>query len=262
MNINIYAAEPSPLFHIRYMGCNRRPHRVAIGPMLRESYIIHYVTKGRGHYNGNPVKVGQGFLITPGHVETYAEDPADPWELLWIVSEDASMEKLFAAFHANAETGIFSYDYVDAVRRAGETMLLMNERVLRPSALLELFFSIYKYQEQTVVPQEQNYVDFALTHIHKNYQEPVSIGDLTNLLGISQPYLFRIFKAAIGKSPKQYLSDYRLHAAKKLLKETSLTVTQVAASVGYPDPLSFSKFFKKKQGISPEKFRQNKAGTE
>jgi len=100
------------------------------------------------------------------------------------------------------------------------------------------------------------YVEFALQYFHSNYQSSVSIGELTELLGISQPYFFRIFKAATGKSPKQYLGDFRLLQAKKLLSETSLPVGQVAASVGYPDALAFSKFFALRQGISPQKYRQ------
>lgn len=44
MNINIFSAGETSLLRIRYMGCNRKPYLVNIGPMLRESYIIHYLT--------------------------------------------------------------------------------------------------------------------------------------------------------------------------------------------------------------------------
>lgn len=260
VNVNIYSAGTFPLLQIRYMGCNRLPHRVSIGPMLRNSYIIHYVTRGRGYYNGNTVEAGQGFLITPGCIEQYQTDPDDPWELLWVVSEDPVMESVFAAFDADPETGIFSYDYIGAVCRAGDAMLMMPGRILECAELLELFLSIYKYQDRACAKTEesraQSYVDFALKYIHTNYQNPVTVGELTALLGVSQPYLFRIFKTATGKSPKQYLGDYRLLQAKKLLAETELSVTEVAASVGYGDVLAFSKFFRNRQGISPQDYRR------
>lgn len=261
MNVNIYSAGEMPLLQIRYMGCNRLPHRVSIGPMLRNSYILHYVTRGRGYYNGNLVESGQGFLITPGHVQTYHADPDDPWELLWVVSEDITMGRLFEAFGSDPATGIFSYDYVSAVRHAGEAMLLMPKRVVSPAELLELFLSIYKHQDrfapnETEVSRAQSYVDFAVQYIHTNYQSSVTVGELTALLGVSQPYLFRIFKTATGKSPKQYLGDYRLLQAKKLLEETDLSVTEVAGSVGYADVLAFSKFFRLRQGVSPQQYRQ------
>lgn len=260
MNVNIYCTGTFPLLQIRYMGCSRLPHRVSIGPMLRNSYIIHYVTHGRGYYNGNAVAAGQGFLITPGHIEQYQADPDDPWELLWVVSEDNAMQQIFEAFHADPETGIFSYDYVSAVRRAGDAMLMMPNRIVGCAELLELFLSFHKFQDRACVKTEESraksYVDFALKYIHTNYQNPVTVGELTVLLGVSQPYLFRIFKTATGKSPKQYLGDYRLLQAKKLLAETDLSVTEVAASVGYSDVLAFSKFFRIRQGISPQQYRQ------
>jgi len=265
MNVNIYSAGTFPLLHIRYMGCNRRSHPVNIGPMLRNSYIIHYVTRGRGCYNGNPVETGQGFLIYPGHVEEYHADPEDPWELLWVVSEDENMEKLFPAYKADPNTGIFSYDHVSAVCHTADTMLLMSNRVVGGGELLELFLSIYKHQDSPLRGQAdqsrtQSYVDFALQYIHMNYQSAITVGELTQILGISQPYLFRIFHAATGKSPKQYLGDYRLLQARKLLTETTLSVAEVAASVGYGDALAFSKFFRGRQGISPQHYRQKYTG--
>ena len=264
MNVNIFSAGQTSLLHIRYMGANRRSHSVNVGPMLRNSYIIHYVISGRGYYNGNPVETGQGFLITPGHIEEYHADPRDPWELLWVVSEDPAMENLFPAFRRNPKTGIFSYSYVSAVRHGADSLFLMPRRVVGCPELLELFLHIYKHQVP-LLGQEQSridrYVDFALDYIHLNYPNPISITELTELLGISQPYLFRIFKAMTGKSPKQYIGDYRLLQAKKLLTETDLTVGEVAASVGYPDPLAFSKFFTTRQVMSPQKYRQNKNGT-
>lgn len=265
MNVNIYCAGQNPMLHIRYMGCNRKPHQVSIGPMLRNSYIIHYVTCGRGWYNGNPVETGQGFLIRPGHVEEYHADPNDPWELLWVVSEDEKMQTIYDTFSANPDTGVFSYDYAGAVCRAADAMLLMPNRVINSTEMLELFLGIYKHQERSALrhreqSREQSYVDFALHYIHMNYQNPVTVGELTELLGISQPYLFRVFKAATGKSPKQYLSDYRLVQAKKLLQESQLSVTEVATSVGYGDVLAFSKFFSARQGISPQRYRNGSDG--
>ena len=228
MNVNIFSAGHTPLLRIRYMGCNRCPHIVSIGPMLRNSYIIHYVTGGRGFYNGNPVEKGQGFLMAPGHIEEYHADPKDPWELLWVVSEDEAMHRIFETFDADPQTGIFSYDYVDAVSRAGEAMLMMPRHPVSCADLLELFLSIYKYHNRSSLygqlrSHADGYVDFARHYIRLNYQNEISIGELSDLLDVSQPYLYRIFKETTGRSPKQYLGDYRILQAKKLwLSERSL----------------------------------------
>lgn len=262
MNVNVYSTGATPLLKIRCIGCNRSAYQVNIGPMLRNSYIIHYVMSGRGVYNGNPVNAGQGFLIVPGNMEEYHADPSDPWELFWVVSEDPDMEKIFSAFDADPKTGIFDYDYIDAVLRGADAVRLLTKRLVSGAEILELFLGVYKYQEQgNVIESEKSichsYVDFALQYIRMNYQSHVTVHELSEIIGVSQSYLFRIFKEITGKSPRQYLVDYRLLQAKKLLKETTMTITQVAASVGYPDALAFSKFFMCHQGVSPRKYRQS-----
>ena len=263
MNVNIFSAGTSPLLHIRYMGSNRKTHLVNIGPMLRSSYIIHYVLSGRGYYNGNPVEQGQGFLILPGSVEEYHADRSDPWELLWVVSEDERMEKVFPAFGADPETGIFSYDFVAEAWQTADSLFLMPRQVVGGTRLLTLFLSVYQHHERPALSDGENsrmekYVDFALEYIHRNFAGPITVGELTRLLGISQPYLFRIFRAATGKSPKQYLGDYRLLQAKKLLTETELSITEVASSVGYGDSLTFSRFFSQREGVCPQQYRKSK----
>lgn len=262
MNVNIYSSGESPLLQIRYMGCNRLPDTVSIGPMLRNSYIIHYVTKGRGYYNGTLVEAGMGFLIYPGHIEHYWSDPESPWELLWVVSEDPNMEKLFQIFLADPETQVFSFDYMEAVCRTRDALCMIHNQVVSRASLLELFLSVFKYHDRTVIqqsgrPKSELYAEFAIRYIHENYQNILTIQSLTELLHISRPYLFRIFKDATGQAPKQYLSDYRLLQAKKFLTETSMTITEVANSVGFGDVLAFSKFFSEKTGGSPKSYRNN-----
>lgn len=259
MIVNVYSSADTPLLRIRYMGFNRLPDTVNIAPMLRTSYIIHYVTKGRGYYNGTPVEAGQGFLIYPGHMAQYYADPNDPWELLWIVSEEEAMEKLFQQYHADPHTQVFSYDYIPAVRHGMDHLSMMGRTLQPPSVLLELFLNLWNHQTHAPVPnrlQAGHYVEFALDYIHTNYQSAITIQELTALLGISQPYLFRIFKQATGKSPKAYLGDYRLLQAKKLLSQTPMTITEIANSVGYPDSLAFSRFFTSREGLSPRAYRQ------
>ena len=173
------------------------------------------------------------------------------------------MESVFSAFDADPDTGIFTYDSVNAARNVADRLRLLPQRVISCAQMLELFLGIYKYQDRSALeqaehPRVQSYVDFALDYIHMNYHSSISIRELTELLGVSQPYLFRIFKTATGKSPKQYLGDYRLLQAKKLLDETDLTVTQVASSVGYADALAFFKFFRLRQGVSPQTYRKRK----
>ena len=70
------------------MGYSAEPTETRFGPSVRNSYIIHYVLSGKGYFNGNPVKKGQGFLITHNMKEHYYPDSDDPWNFLWVISDD------------------------------------------------------------------------------------------------------------------------------------------------------------------------------
>ena len=62
-----------------------------------------------------------------------------------------------------------------------------------------------------------------------------------------------------GSSPKAYIDTLRIDLAQKLLTKNGMTVSEVAYSVGYSEPLYFSAVFKKATGISPTEFKKKYA---
>jgi len=64
------------------------------------------------------------------------------------------------------------------------------------------------------------------------------------------------FKAVLGQSPMQYLTDWRLQKAKHLLKETNLSIAEVGFRSGYQSLPSFTRRFGKQFGITPAAFRK------
>ena len=100
------------------------------GPARRDLYIVHYVTKGKGYYNGNPVTEGQGFLVYPGMSEEYKPDTNDPWEYLWIISSDDAMKEMFTRYNADSDTLIFNYDSIPIVRKIGNIIISKSDKIL------------------------------------------------------------------------------------------------------------------------------------
>lgn len=260
MRYAIFSKSRCPLLHISDIGYANSPRVTRFGPGRRNAYLIHYILSGKGFFNGHSLSAGQGFLITPGMPEEYHPDPADPWEYVWIISDDEKMQELLKYYHADPKTNIFRYDFIHAVQELKE-ILIPNKNTLYDSyEMLELFLGIFKHHTkhsvaENTTPNSEVYLEAALHYIHANLFYPITVSEITTFLGISQPYLFRIFKEKFAKSPKQYISDCKLNHAKKLLKETDMTVTQVAVSVGFSDVLSFSKFFSDKEGCSPKNYR-------
>ena len=102
------------------------------------------------------------------------------------------------------------------------------------------------------------YVEKAEKYIETNYSYPVTVEDVAAYVGISRSHLFRSFQTYLGKSPKEYLSEYRIKQACHLLKETGLSVSAIAYSVGFENNLYFSKAFKKQKRVSPSEYRKDR----
>ncbi|XID95545.1 ABC transporter substrate-binding protein [Paenibacillaceae bacterium WGS1546] len=100
----------------------------------------------------------------------------------------------------------------------------------------------------------------AMSYIHEHYKEPIALDGLADRLGCSARQLLRRFKARTGTSPIEYLIRVRVEKAKELLRTTDFALKDIAESVGYADSYYFSRVFKKAEGISPIRFKEQ-AGT-
>ena len=69
-------------------------------------------------------------------------------------------------------------------------------------------------------------------------------------------YVSRLFKEELGLTFIEYLTKIRIDAAKRLLLETNMTVSEISDLVGYQDPSYFTKVFKKREGVTPTQFRR------
>jgi len=85
--------------------------------------------------------------------------------------------------------------------------------------------------------------------------EQISLLTLSRTVNLSPSRLRQIFKSATGESPRQYLRDLRMRNAENLLRNTFLTVKEVAFASGIGDVSSFVRVFKKRYGLTPSKFR-------
>ncbi len=264
MRYSIFSKSNCPILDITNIGYAKDTAVTRFGPGVRNSYIIHYVISGKGYFNGNSVSAGQGFLITPGMKEHYYPDKNEPWEFLWVISNDNKIVTLFEQFNAEKSTNIFHYDYIYAVKELSTLLIGQNNSMYNSFEMLEIFLKIFKRQQKESLTHAyktnaQIYIEAAEKYIESNIHSPITVAELTEFLGVSQPYLFRIFKEPFLKSPKQYILEQKLIRAQMLLKETDMSVTYIANSVGFQDVLSFSKYFHSKVGISPQNYRKEKS---
>ena len=104
-------------------------------------------------------------------------------------------------------------------------------------------------------------IDYAVLYMREHYMDEIDLGQLASEIGFTSAYLTKLFNRFKGETPLKYLTDIRIHEAKRLLLDTTLTISQVGMSVGYPDDSHFSKIFRKYTGQNPTSYRkQNREG--
>jgi YesN/AraC family two-component response regulator len=96
----------------------------------------------------------------------------------------------------------------------------------------------------------------ALRYIRKNFQTDMKMEDLSRDLLFHPDYITRCMQKTLGLSPMQYLNQYRIAQAKRLLVTTHDKVMSISQEVGIADHTYFSKLFKKYEGITPLEFRK------
>lgn len=227
---------------------------------LRSGYTIHFVTKGKGYFNGNPVTQGQGFLMYDGMISQHVADKTDPWELLWITLHGDNAKDLFDEYDTDPNTGIFHYTSPQLIWEIATQICHCSPLELPSTKLLEIFLRLHndcirKVKSKKQKTSGQSYTDWAVKYITSNLYRNVTVAELTSRIGVSQPYLYKLFKEHFHMSPKQYILTKKIEYAKKLLTDTNVSITEIANSIGYPDVLAFSKIFLLKEKVSPQKYR-------
>lgn len=93
-------------------------------------------------------------------------------------------------------------------------------------------------------------------YIHEHYMEVISICELAQQHGVNENQLYYAFQKNAGMGAGQYLTTYRLNRAREMLITADSPVKEIAACVGYPDALYFSRLFRKRFGCSPTDIRK------
>lgn len=108
-----------------------------------------------------------------------------------------------------------------------------------------------KYAQKKTKERIEPAVNYLESHL---FDMDLKVSDLPSLCGMSAPTFRQIFVARYGSSPRKYIIDHRLRQAKIILESGEYnSICEVARSVGYEDPLYFSKHFKATYGTAPSK---------
>lgn len=245
----------------------------AFGPASREHYLFHYVIRNRGRLYANDhsnqtkkfsVEAGQGFLIFPNQLTTYVADAEEPWEYMWLEFDGVRVRESLQQTNLSLDQPIYSTESADLRDRMAAEMRYIGENPSHPMldliGHLYLFFDCFIRSAHADAPVRSSrmsdfYVRAAVGFIEKNFARKITIEEIAAVCGIDRSYFGKIFHKAMGSSPQEFLMNYRMVKASELLKHTDMAISDIAAAVGYENPLHFSRAFKKSQGTAPRNWR-------
>lgn len=109
-----------------------------------------------------------------------------------------------------------------------------------------------KVKENAALRITQQYKDALVQHIY----EKQSVSEYADILAVTPDYLNKCVKAATGKPAIDLLLDMVLMEAKALLRQTALSISEIAFKIGKEDPSDFTRFFRGRTGHTPSQYRQ------
>lgn len=236
------------------------------GPIVRGRFILHYVISGQGKLclrgKEYPVFGGEVFVIYPEELAYYEADEENPWKYTWVIFQGKKAEEILRSIGITEDNPIFY------PKESGREIMQCMEKLLYEHkqeyqtignmyGLLQIMKNHYAVPKERREQPQQRYVQKIKRYIEYRYVEDIKVSDIAEYCGLNRSYMTKFFKEATGYSPKEYLMYYRMKKAKELLGKKDMPISNVAYAIGYSDPLAFSKIFHKREGMSPQEYRES-----
>lgn len=221
------------------------------GPAVREYYLIHYIVSGQGVFKTEgmsySLSAGDLFLLRPGQRSVYTADSKNPWHYIWVgFSATINLDDIFGQnVISSSGCGSIFADLLEADHLIDGTEYFVCGKIYELISCLK---------NETLLKDDnltRRYALIAKNFIETNYAKEISVQMISEHVNLNRCYFSTIFKKHIGKTPQNYLVDYRLSKAAHFMTAYHYTPFEAAKCCGYPDVFNFSRMFKRKYGVSP-----------
>lgn len=146
--------------------------------------------------------------------------------------------------------------------------LTQDKEVELKLTLMKLLLKVHQAKRETIgikkehKSEKDKYAEKIATYLQQHFTEKLSIDVLSKELNISKSYISHVFKESTGYSVMEFLMDYRLVQAKFQIEVngTTKTVKEIAYDCGFESDAHFNRFFKKKMGMTPNRYRKEMHG--
>lgn len=209
-----------------------------------------------GQFNLVPFDV---VVYPPGIMHHEFPDLQYSQEILCIAAYIEGLNQWNSSFHISDTNGILGWLFEQCYKEYKEKQENYEEVIINyiQAIITHINRNLNASKKQTI-----DIINSCIRFIHEHYQESISMEQLASISCVSKSYLSRLFLKKTGMSPLRYLNYIRIDVSKKLLMDSKLSIRDIAAKVGFNDPLYFSRVFKKISGVAPIEYRSNFHGKE
>lgn len=243
------------------VGFHQTPAAHCFGPAVREYYLLHCIESGKGTMEREGtithLQAGDAFLIRPGEITTYRADPDDPWRYYWIAFNGSFAKTLIESTTDRLcmpcqKSGLIALkNAIEQIKQSKEADTVTT---------LHILFSVLESIKTKDVTAKQikntDAITLSMHYMEENYHKDVNVASLAAELGFSRSYFSTLFQKSTGETPYRYLTKIRLRRACAYLADRSLSIEEIAYSVGFSSLQRFSEMFKKEYGFSPLQYKK------
>ncbi len=243
-------------------------------PSGRKDYQLLYLVKGKGHFiiQGKELQIPEGTMVLfrPEEPQIYDYYAADGTEVYWVHFTGNSVSAVLERHGFRVGENLFHMGILAEYRWIFDRMiqeLQLCRYGFEEMLVLELqqilVLAQRHMQEGDVVSSRiRDEMQRAMQYFNTHYREQLSIDVYASSCHMSTCWFIRSFRQITKMTPMQYILSVRMANAQSLLENTDYTVAEVAAAVGYENPLYFSRLFHKHMGVSPSVYRKSKSEAE
>ncbi|QAY65232.1 helix-turn-helix transcriptional regulator [Paenibacillus protaetiae] len=275
--LEIYFLNPTPFEMAGAAWPVRLGHNIAkphyhIGPRISPYYYLIFVLEGEGtfiqHGRTYPLRPNDMYCLFPQVTHEYYTNPEKPLKKLFIAFDGKLALKLLerAGLYAHQphRQGILTEEAISElwqlaeVVSKGETHHTDLERL---SLFYRVFDRVSHLSDETdhAASYNSDWLVKGKEFLSIHYNDGITVDQVSQNVGVDRTHFSKQFRKAYGISPVQYIQYLKIKEATLLLFQTNYKISEIAQSVGYPDVFSFSRAFKKLQGMSPNRYRQGLA---
>jgi len=238
-------------------------------PKGRVDWQIIYIAAGEGHFilNGQEVVVPAGNMVLyqPKQQQKYFYYGKDRTQVWFVHFTGRQVKSILKHYEIPLDgyilhTGI-SREYEVCFRKMRDELIKCSwgyEEMLT-YLFRELMLLIHRRMTEAM-PQVSGFIqeeiERAKDYFEEHYNEEISIEQYAASRSMSTSWFNRSFRGAVGTSPMKYILDIRIRNAQVLLETTDYSIANIAAVIGYDNPMYFSRMFRKAKGMSPAKYRK------